>query len=191
MSRGASPESATTHTTRRSNRLLNLHRTIRRETQQKQLVENLRKSKARDNMIATQDMRLNKLQESSLSAEDYNDMKNLIMTTDDVFLSNMSPQKVSPITTLSRSRGQSRIIKKSLSRPQTSAESYGIRRTENKRTTRQRRNEKLKAERTHKQTSKLSNPFSKGGIVTRSKSRISSMLPPAVKTKKFLKFDGM
>ena len=118
-------------------------------------------------------------------------MKNLIMTRDDVFLSNMPPQKVSPITTLSRSRGQSRIMKKSLIRPQTRAESYGIRRIENKRTTRQRRNEKLKAERTHKQTSKLANPFSKGGIVTRSKSRISSMLLPAVKTKKFLNFDGI
>ena len=44
------------------------------------------------------------------------------------------------------------------------------------------------------QTSNLKNPYRIGGpnkVVTRSKSRISSMQPPAVKTKKFLNFDGI
>lgn len=44
------------------------------------------------------------------------------------------------------------------------------------------------------QTSNPKNPYRIGGpnkVVTRSKSRISSMLPPAVKTKKFLNFDGI
>ena len=202
---------ATNKASKQRNDTLRIRTAIRRESQIKDSVNTLRRFIAERRTAAKEKRLIEKLESKSLPPAEHNEMIELIRQKSQTLTPRLSPK-----CGIREKRGKIHI--KENPRLETRAESCINREIERRKKTRKRRVERQKAEAAAEeavaaaeaprvaekvvtaaalgrtQTSNPKNPYRIGGpnkVVTRSKSRISSMLPPAVKTKKSLNVDGI